>query len=756
MLVHVAVLAAFTRGALAQVAAWDCNNFPHPVQILRASSDMFYRTMQLNIAAGRYEEMWQWTEQRSEEQPTRTMNAQAYNVNDGIAYGLFSPNRSTARGASYLCRFSHENASHENASACLCSEPSSGGDRDGDTIGSGDAGSGDVGSGDISSGDVGSGDRQSHEWISGAITRDGTYYLMSYDGRIKKLPSTHLIAYPPSSPAPYSSLGDCGMLQILSGKSISPVDVSRSGLRTVDMEAAYDDASSCTSQCYMEVWSKSASRMTSWRPHDQSFADIIDFEYGNTTYLLGLGSKDGSALIVKLDGDGGGDVAGFAYSRVVVNYTRAGTSISMRTMDGFGAAYRYGSRLYFSSNIGSGIFELDNASLTEVLDRTGADACDFRGSHVCSRLPMHSPAPAAITLKWVAAAVDATRSNDGFNCYGAADPFDAATGDQTEATAADPFDLRWLLLLLLLPCCCCCSCMCCICCGGDDDDGDGDDGDSDDGDDGDGDGDGDGSGDGKGIGGSGDGDGSGDGKGIGGSGDGSGDGGKMRRWRSRRRWRWWRRWKRRWRRRWRRWRRWWRRWRFWKRWQQSTRVAPKVPAPPKDPGPPIKLPRQIQLSGRIEFVAAHSGAQSQKVAFLRPAEAIAICVKAADAYVTILDEAPRPTPKLYVEGHTSSEPNGRADSVRLSKARAELCAKQIRKRLRELRPGYLASLKIRNQVVSLGFGASRPLIGSVGDKHTENRRVEVHLRMRALELGPKVAPTPNAAPQSPRKTAWAD
>lgn len=42
--------------------------------------------------------------------------------------------------------------------------------------------------------------------------------------------------------------------------------------------------------------------------------------------------------------------------------------------------YRYGTRIYFSSNTGSGIFEVDYSSLTTVLDRTGADACDFSSS----------------------------------------------------------------------------------------------------------------------------------------------------------------------------------------------------------------------------------------------------------------------------------------------------------------------------------------------------------------------------------------
>ena len=48
-----------------------------------------------------------------------------------------------------------------------------------------------------------------------------------------------------------------------------------------------------------------------------------------------VGPTCGSVLIVKLDGDGGGDVVGHAYSRVSVDYTRS--TSSKRTMNGFGA-----------------------------------------------------------------------------------------------------------------------------------------------------------------------------------------------------------------------------------------------------------------------------------------------------------------------------------------------------------------------------------------------------------------------------------
>ena len=62
---------------------------------------------------------------------------------------------------------------------------------------------------------------------------------------------------------------------------------------------------------------------------------FIDFEYGGVTYLIGVGTYDATIFIVKLDGDGGGDVAGYSYSRTAVDY--AGSGVSTRTMAGFGA-----------------------------------------------------------------------------------------------------------------------------------------------------------------------------------------------------------------------------------------------------------------------------------------------------------------------------------------------------------------------------------------------------------------------------------
>ena len=97
----------------AATVAWDCDTYPLPIQIIKGDSDSSYRTMQLNIAAQTFQQVWLW-DSSSTTAPSAVMNAMAYNVNDGIAYGLFSP--STSGGSYYLCRFSHV----ANSQDCLC------------------------------------------------------------------------------------------------------------------------------------------------------------------------------------------------------------------------------------------------------------------------------------------------------------------------------------------------------------------------------------------------------------------------------------------------------------------------------------------------------------------------------------------------------------------------------------------------------------------------------------------------------------
>ena len=259
--------------------------------------------MQLNLGAGDFEETWQWTTS-TDKHPTAQLNSQGYNVNDGIAYGLFSTSDSGLPEVvpAYLCRFSHL----QDSAVCLCKAPRWGN--------------------------------------AAAITSDGTYYL-AYQGGLEvyKLPAVHNLAYPAGSPVSVSSVSSCGMTQVLAGRGTGgSINVSNSGLTAADMEAAYDLPTGCTS-CYMSsnVWTADASgTMLTWTPGGQNFADFIDFEYKGTTYLIALGGYDGSVWIIKLDGDGGGNVVGYAYSRVVMDYTMdyTGSASSERQpLNGFGA-----------------------------------------------------------------------------------------------------------------------------------------------------------------------------------------------------------------------------------------------------------------------------------------------------------------------------------------------------------------------------------------------------------------------------------
>jgi hypothetical protein len=247
--------------------------------------------MQLDIAGNDFVEMWQWTVDTAAH-PTAYMNSQAYNVNDGLAYGIFSPTADNT-GDSYLCRFSHV----QNSAICLCKS-------------------------------------EVTQTNGATITPDGTYYLAKQGGlQIWTLANTQGIAYPAGSPADVSTLGDCGMTKVQQGRGTGgPVDVSGSGLTTSSMDANYDITDGSTGS-YMTVWTASGSSMATWTPGNQKFSDYIDFEHGGVTYLIGLGASDASVQMIKLATDGA--IAGYAYSHVVMDYT--GSSTTVRTMSGWGA-----------------------------------------------------------------------------------------------------------------------------------------------------------------------------------------------------------------------------------------------------------------------------------------------------------------------------------------------------------------------------------------------------------------------------------
>ena len=119
-----------------------------------------------------------------------------------------------------------------------------------------------------------------------------------------------------------------------------------------------------------------------------------------------------------------------------------------------------------------------------------------------------------------------------------------------------------------------------------------------------------------------------------------------------------------------------------------------------------------------------------------PDEAKKILMHAAEEYYEDAIANVVKPPLLYVEGHTSAEHKGHGHSVRVSKARAELCAFCIRHRLQELMPERPASV-VDAMVVSVGYGAERPLPGfeegGGPNGYEENRRVELHLRMPRRE-----------------------
>ena len=141
-------------------------------------------------------------------------------------------------------------------------------------------------------------------------------------------------------------------------------------------------------------------------------------------------------------------------------------------------------------------------------------------------------------------------------------------------------------------------------------------------------------------------------------------------------------------------------------------------------------------AGKVEFKKHKSTdadlSHATDVAFKDDGRAKSICEDVAEQFHRILLQAQQKGSEeelvLVVEGHTSNEPHGHEYSVGVSGARAELCASIVRQRLRTLdkRRDHSAVARL---VVSIGFGASRPLPGlTVEGNHAKNRRVEFNVR----------------------------
>ena len=217
---------------------FDCASYPLPIQVLKATGANSYSTMQLDIAAQDYTEVFSWSNDDTATAPSDMMNAMGYNVMDDIAYGLFRPASSTD---AYLCRFSHVPDSQD----CLCN---------------------------------------TGFWAyTATITTDGTYYFSNGGTSIYKIPNTHDIVSPPS-PASISTLPSCttygmsGQLTSSRGTDPSTIDVTAWGLSAEDMKTAYDLPTSCSvSTCYMSVWTydsgndgAATSQLDQTRSHVQS------------------------------------------------------------------------------------------------------------------------------------------------------------------------------------------------------------------------------------------------------------------------------------------------------------------------------------------------------------------------------------------------------------------------------------------------------------------------------------------------------
>ena len=161
-------------------------------------------------------------------------------------------------------------------------------------------------------------------------------------------------------------------------------------------------------------------------------------------------------------------------------------------------------------------------------------------------------------------------------------------------------------------------------------------------------------------------------------------------------------------------------------------LSSRKPAPP-----PVdeqrELPRQLRLSGKINF-RGHKASSTSTEAFFRNASAAhSVLNTVAAEYASVLaayqrDGVPAAEwPLLSIEGHTSGEPEGHAKAVKVSKARAKLCADTVSNEMARLCPS-LNQKALRARVVFVGFGGSRPMPGFGMGNHVGNRRVEVFLR----------------------------
>lgn len=151
--------------------------------------------------------------------------------------------------------------------------------------------------------------------------------------------------------------------------------------------------------------------------------------------------------------------------------------------------------------------------------------------------------------------------------------------------------------------------------------------------------------------------------------------------------------------------------------------ARPAPIPPRSAA---RVELRPKTDARVAF-RSHGGANVDEAAFESESDASAVCGDIAQQMINIHRDqtsAGFVGCRLNVEGHTSAESHGHSFGVRLSRARARLCADLIKAKLREL-DRKLTEEQVSAMVKPLGFGNERPLPGyDDGGNYPENRRIQ--------------------------------
>jgi len=170
--------------------------------------------------------------------------------------------------------------------------------------------------------------------------------------------------------------------------------------------------------------------ITKWNPFGRDGVhDFVNYILDGTEYLLGLTAHDAAMLIIPIGTPGQETVnistLTYAFAPPSIDWE----DVSPQELGAFGAGYRFGldeeNKVYFASNKGAGVFEVDSISF-----QAAVLLCDFVNSHLCDNK--------AVTLRFISRTPEALK-NDGFSCDQSPDPFyvDADPSDWTNETCTN-------------------------------------------------------------------------------------------------------------------------------------------------------------------------------------------------------------------------------------------------------------------------------------------------------------------------------